>query len=184
MYERRATRASEVGRASDSVQGRGRAMTASLFACPRLCRCMPSPPRPCPRPRTLSLALPTSLALVACPHPRRTHVPSLALASPPLSVLPTTPFYTDDDELALAFHPRTPHPVVNEVPKSSASPLYFCPWDSGDPDMGPLCISREIGREMWEGLREGKTPGMSESIVGAEGKAMTWTDRQCGKGLL
>ncbi|KAF8141125.1 hypothetical protein EV363DRAFT_1151412, partial [Boletus edulis] len=76
------------------------------------------------------------------------------------------------------------HPVVNEVPKSSASPLYFCPWDSGDPDMGPLCISREIGREMWEGLREGKTPGMSESIVGAEGKAMTWTDRQCGKGLL
>ncbi|KAF8434755.1 hypothetical protein L210DRAFT_3632598 [Boletus edulis BED1] len=79
---------------------------------------------------------------------------------------------------------KRPHPVVNEVPKSSASPLYFCPWDSGDPDMGPLCISRKIGREMWEGLREGKTPGMSESIVGAEGKAMTWTDRQCGKGLL
>ncbi|KAF8435361.1 hypothetical protein L210DRAFT_3506214 [Boletus edulis BED1] len=76
------------------------------------------------------------------------------------------------------------HPVVNEVPKSSASPLYFRPWDSGDPDMGPLCISREIGREMWKGLREGKTPGMSESIVGAKGKAMTWTDRQCGKGLL
>ncbi|KAF8119650.1 hypothetical protein EV363DRAFT_1423514 [Boletus edulis] len=73
---------------------------------------------------------------------------------------------------------------INEVPKSSASPLYFCPWDSGDPDMGPLCISCEIGREMWEGLREGKTPGMSESIVGAEGKAMTWMDRQCGKGLL
>ncbi|KAF8119544.1 hypothetical protein EV363DRAFT_1423709 [Boletus edulis] len=74
--------------------------------------------------------------------------------------------------------------TVNEVLKSSAIPLYFCPWDSGDPDMGLLCISREIGREMWEGLREGKTPGMSESIVGAKGKAMTWTDRQCGKGLL
>ncbi|KAF8122725.1 hypothetical protein EV363DRAFT_1274405 [Boletus edulis] len=49
--------------------------------------------------------------------------------------------------------------------------------------MGPLCISREIGREMWEGPREGKLPDMSESIVGAEGKAMTWTDRQCGKAL-
>ncbi|KAF8435371.1 hypothetical protein L210DRAFT_3506222 [Boletus edulis BED1] len=73
--------------------------------------------------------------------------------------------------------------VVTLVPKSSASPLHFYPWDSVDPDMGPLCISREIGREMWEGPREGKLPDMSESIVGAEGKAMTWTDRQCGKAL-
>ncbi|KAF8119127.1 hypothetical protein EV363DRAFT_1540640 [Boletus edulis] len=73
--------------------------------------------------------------------------------------------------------------VVTLVPKSSASPLHFYPWDSVDPDMGPLCISREIGQEMWEGPREGKLPDMSESIVGAEGKAMTWTDRQCGKAL-
>ncbi|KAF8119168.1 hypothetical protein EV363DRAFT_1202553, partial [Boletus edulis] len=73
--------------------------------------------------------------------------------------------------------------VVTLVPKSSASPLHFYPWDSVDPDMGPLCISCEIGREMWEGPREGKLPDMSESIVGAEGKAMTWTDRQCGKAL-
>ncbi|KAF8125203.1 hypothetical protein EV363DRAFT_1402700 [Boletus edulis] len=81
------------------------------------------------------------------------------------------------------------HPVADTaieitlVPKSSASLLHFYPWDSVDPDMGPLCISREIGREMWEGPREGKLPDMSESIVGAEGKAMTWTDRQCGKAL-
>ncbi|KAF8452628.1 hypothetical protein L210DRAFT_3662346 [Boletus edulis BED1] len=39
------------------------------------------------------------------------------------------------------------------------------------------------GMLMWEGPREGKLPDMSESIVGAEGKAMTWTDRQCGKAL-